>query len=127
MSYLALFQTTLHRNCHPSFAAAWPACPAAAAVDVEVDGVGDWVDELDDVGVVADAEGDVDFDTVTDGVALVGGASCVGLGDVRPGVGPAGWVANACDVVSSLVPGEVPPAAVACTEAVAGVATWLAD
>jgi len=126
VSYLALFQTTLHRNCYPSFAAAWAANPVAVGVAVgDVGGV--VVGVLDVGGVVTGDEGGAGLDTVTDGVALVGGASCVGLGDVRPGVGPAGWVANACDVVSSLVPGEVPPAAVACTEAVAGVATWLAD
>ena len=39
------------------------------------------------VGVVADAEGDADFNAVFVGAALVADASCVGLGDVRPGVG----------------------------------------
>ena len=49
---------------------------------------------LGDVGVVvvADAEGDVDFDPDAVGVALVGDASCVGVGDCRwLGVGFPDW------------------------------------
>jgi hypothetical protein len=93
------------------------------AVDDEVGVVGVGVVGLD-VGVVADAEGDADVDTVCVGAALVGGASCVGLGDVRLGVGWAEPAAVVCGAVSRLVPGEVPPAAVARTDAVAGGTTW---
>jgi hypothetical protein len=73
-----------------------------------------------DVGLVADAEGDTDFDADAVGVALVGGASCVGVGDVRLGVGCADRAAVVCGAVPRLVPGEVLPAGVACTDAVAG-------
>jgi len=71
-------------------------------------------------GLVADAEDDGDFDPDAVGVVLVGVASCVGVGDVRLGVGCADRVAVVCGAVPRLVPGEVLPACVARTEAVAG-------
>ena len=77
-----------------------------------------------DVGVVADAEGDVDFNAVFVGAGLVADASCVGLGDVRPGVGCPKPAAVVCGAVSRLVPGELPPDALVPTEAVAEATTW---
>jgi len=57
----------------------------------------------------ADAEGDVDFDADAVGVALVGDASCVGVGDCRwLGVGFADRAWVACDPVTRLVPGTWP-------------------
>jgi len=64
VSCLALFQTTLHRNCHPSFAAAYGVVPVAV-------GVGEPL--LGEVVVAGgDDGGDVDFDPDAVGVALVG-------------------------------------------------------
>ena len=77
-------------------------------------------------GVVADAEGDADFDADAVGAALVGGASFVGLGDVRLDVGCTDRAAVVCGAVSRVVPGTLLPAGVVRTEAVAGGTTWLA-
>jgi hypothetical protein len=68
---------------------------------------------LGEVGVVGGVVvgGDVDFDVDAFGVALVGDASCVGVGDCRwLGVGFAdpAWVV--CDPVTRLVPGTWLPA-----------------
>ena len=58
-----------------------------------------------------DDGGDVDFDPDAVGVALVGDASCVGVGDCRwLGVGVADWALVVCDPVTRLVPGAWPPA-----------------
>ncbi len=124
MSRLALFQTTLHRNCHPSFAAAAAASLVAVGVGVaDADGLtlGELVAE-----VVADAEGDADFDADAVGAAVVGGASCVGVGDGRLCVGCADRAAVVCGAVSRVVPGIALPAVLVPTDAVVGVAAWLA-
>lgn len=73
--------------------------------------------ELGD-GLVADAEGDADFEADVVGVTLVGGASRVGVADARLGVGLADRAAVVCGAVSTLVPGAVLLAGVVCTEAV---------
>jgi hypothetical protein len=68
---------------------------------------------LGEVGVVAgvDAGGDVDFGADAVGVALVGDASCVGVGDCRwLGVGCADLAWPVCDPVTRLVPVTWPPA-----------------
>lgn len=74
-------------------------------------------------GLVADAEGDAVLEADTVGVALDGGASCVGFGDVRLGVGLAGRVAVVCGTVSTVVPGAVLAACDARTDAVVGAPT----
>ena len=74
-------------------------------------------------GDVADFVGDAGFDAVAVGAALVAGASCVGLAEVRLGVGVADWAAVVCGAVSRLVPVTVLPAGVARTDAVAGGTT----
>jgi hypothetical protein len=83
VSCLALFQTTLNHECDPSIPAAFVAAPVpgdfVVGVEVGVDDVGG--------GLVADVEGDADFDAGADGVAVVGGASRVGDADVWLGVG----------------------------------------
>src|SRR5215831_3946390 len=97
-----------------------PPCPPAGVV-VDDDGVG-----LDEVGagVVGGTEGDADFDPVAVGVVLVGGPSCVGLGDVRLGVGCADRAALVCGAVPRLVPGVALPAGLAGTDAVVGAPSF---
>ena len=74
----------------------------AVGVDDELD-VGVLLGEL----VVGVGVGeDVDFDVDAVGVALVGDASCVGVGDCRwLGVGFPDRAAVVCDPVTRLVPG----------------------
>jgi hypothetical protein len=124
VSCLALFQTTLNHERDPSFPDA-ATCPPVA---VDVDGAGLVVPGLAvvvvGVGLVADTEGDAVFDVDTVGVALVGGASCVGVAEVRLGVGLAGRVAVVCGAVSTLVPGTRLLAGVVRSDAVAGVPSF---
>jgi hypothetical protein len=126
VSCLALFQTTLSHECDPSFpdAAAGP----PVAVDVGVDVVGLDVTGLAVVvlgaGLVADTEGDADFDADNVGVALVGGVSCVGVAAVRLGVGRADRAAVVCGAVSTLVPGTWLLTGDVRSDAVAGVPSF---
>jgi hypothetical protein len=75
--------------------------------------------ELGD-GLVADAEGVAVFDRDAVGDALVGGGSCVGVGDLRLGVGCGDRDAVVCGADSRVVPGVLLVAGVVRTEAVAG-------
>jgi hypothetical protein len=95
-------------------------------VGVGVDGVldGDVLPLCVGDGLVADAVGDTDFDMVTVGVALVGGASCVGDTEVRLGVGLTDRAAVVCGAVIRLVPGAVLPAGVVRNDAVVGVPSF---
>jgi len=124
VSYLALFQTTLNHECDPSFPAALIACPLPADVVVAVGDVGvlELVDP--DVGLVLDAEGDADFVADLVGVAEVGGASRVGVGDEWLGVGCTDWATVVCGAVSRLVPGTLLLACVARKDAVVGRPTF---
>jgi hypothetical protein len=81
------------------------------------------VGAADVVGAVGDA--DFDADAVV-GAALVGGASCVGLAEVRLFVGRAEVAALVCGAVSRVVPATLLLAGVVRTDAVAGRPTWLA-
>lgn len=76
------------------------------------------------VGLVADTEGDAVFDVDTVGVALVGGASCVGVAEARLGVGLADRAAVVCGAVSTLVPGTRLLAGVVRSDAVVGVPSF---
>ncbi len=120
MSRLALFQTTLTHECYPSF----PVVPAFPFPGGVVDVVGVGVLEVGgDELVVVDVEGDADVEADTVGVALVGGASRVGVGDTWLGVGCADRAALVCGADSTLVPGALLLAGVARTDAVAGCPT----
>lgn len=125
MSYLALFQTTLNHECDPSFSDAAPAPLVPVVVtDAEGDAGVLLADEVLGDGLVADAEGDAVVDADTVGVALVGGASVVGVAEVRLGVGLAGRVAVVWGTVSTLVPGAVPLACDVRTDAVVGAPSF---
>lgn len=76
------------------------------------------------VGLVLDAEGDADFVADAVGVAEVGGASRVGVGDGWLGVGCADRATVVCGAVSRLVPGTLLLACVARTDAVVGRPTF---
>jgi hypothetical protein len=111
-------------KCHPSVLPAAGPIEVGTPVGVVLVGVVGVVDTVglvvaDPVGfgelLVADAEGDV----------LLDGSDCVGVGDCRPlDVGPADLLARGVfDADPRLVPVPLPPAVVAGTEAVVGVAT----
>jgi len=80
--------------------------------------------ELGGDGLVADAEGVAVFERDAVGDALVGGGSCVGVGDLRLGVGCGDRDAVVCGADSRVVPGALLVAGVVRTDAVAGVPSF---
>ena len=71
-------------------------------------------------GLVADTEGVAVFERDAVGDALVGGGSCVGVGDLRLGVGCGDRDTVVCGAESRVVPGALLVAGVVRTDAVAG-------